>query len=225
MQEPLRSITSFCNLLKDGYHGRLDEQADNFIDRIVTGAKRMKALITDLLAYSRVNRDEQIAFQVVDFREVVSDALANLQSSIQEADAEVSFGELPKVVGDRVQLVQLVQNLISNAIMYRSELPPQIRIDALRDGELWEFSVRDNGIGIAAEHHQQIFEIFKRLHDRDTYPGTGIGLAVCRKIVQRHGGQITVDSQMGTGSDFRFTITAPMEEAVDERKMLLAASV
>lgn len=225
LQEPLRSITSFCNLLKDEYHGRLDEQADNFIDRIVNGAKRMKALVTDLLAYSRVNRDEQIAFQEVDFREVVSDALANLQSSIQEADAEVSYGELPTVVGDRVQLIQLVQNLIGNAIMYRSELPPQIRFDARRDGEFWEFSVRDNGIGIAAEHHQQIFEIFKRLHGRDTYPGTGIGLAVCKKIVQRHGGQITVVSQVGTGSDFRFTIPAPMEEAVDVRKMLLATSV
>jgi signal transduction histidine kinase len=186
----------------------------------------MKALVTDLLAYSRVNRDEQIAFQEVDFREVVSDALANLQSSIQEADAEVSYGELPTVVGDRVQLIQLVQNLIGNAIMYRSELPPQIRVDARRDGEFWEFSVRDNGIGIAAEHHQQIFEIFKRLHGRDTYPGTGIGLAVCKKIVQRHGGQITVVSQVGTGSDFRFTIPAPtMEEAVDVRKMLLATSV
>ena len=225
LQEPLRSITSFCNLLKEEYHGRFDELADSYIERIINGAKRMKALVTDLLAYSRVSRDEQAAFQAVDLGEVVRDALANLQSAVSEADADIVFEELPAVVGDRVQLVQLLQNLIGNAIVYRSEQRPRIRIDALRDGEVWKFSVRDNGIGIAPEHHLQIFEIFKRLHGRDQYPGTGIGLAVCKKIVQRHGGQITVDSQIGAGSVFQFTILAPMEEAIDERESLLAASV
>ncbi|MEX0613999.1 MAG: response regulator [Pirellulales bacterium] len=225
LQEPLRSITSFCNLLKDEYYGRLDEQANNFIERIVNGAKRMKALVTDLLSYSRVSQDEHVDFQPVDFRDVVSDVLANLQSSINDAGAEIVIGEMPTIVGDRVQLVQLLQNLVGNAVTYRSERPPQIQIDAQRHGEFWEFSVQDNGIGIAPEHHQQIFEIFKRLHSRDTYPGTGIGLAVCKKIAQRHGGQITVDSRVGAGSVFRFMIQAPMEEARDEREGLLATSI
>jgi signal transduction histidine kinase len=225
LQEPLRSITSFCNLLKEEYRDRLDEQADCYIERIVNGAKRMKALVTDLLSYSRVSRDEQVAFQEVDFREVVGDALANLQSSINETGAEIFWDALPTVVGNRVQLIQLLQNTIGNAIMYRGAEPPRIDIDAQRVGESWEFSVRDNGIGIAPEHHQQIFEIFKRLHGRDKYPGTGIGLAVCKKIVERHGGQITVESQLGAGSVFRFTIPALTEEAVDERKKLLASSI
>jgi two-component system NtrC family sensor kinase len=225
LQEPLRSITSFCNMLKDEYHGRLDEQANNFIERIVNGAKRMKALVTDLLSYSRVSQEERVPFQEVELRDVVSDVLANLQSSLHDAGAEVAIGELPIVVGDRMQLVQLLQNLVSNAITYRSDQPPKIQIEARRHGTYWELSVRDNGIGIAPEHHQQIFEIFKRLHSRDRYPGTGIGLAVCKKIVQRHGGQITVYSRLGAGSDFRFTIPAPTEETPDERARLLSASI
>jgi DNA-binding response OmpR family regulator len=225
LQEPLRSITSFCDMLNDNYRGRLDEQADNYIERIVNAAKRMKALVTSLLIYSRVNHDEQLAFQDVDFREVVSDALANLQSSIQDAGAEIFLGEAPIIVGDRVQLVQLVQNLIGNAIMYRSDQPPRIQIDVQREGELWAFSVRDNGLGIAPEHHQQIFEIFKRLHGRSRYPGTGIGLAVCKRVVQRHGGQISVDSQVGIGSVFRFTIPALVEEAKHEQEQFLTTSV
>ncbi len=225
LQEPLRSITSFCNLLKAEYDGRLDEQANNFIERIVNGAVRMKALVTDLLTYSRVNRDESFDFQEVDVCDVVRDVLANLQSSITHAGAEVACGELPTVVGDRVQLVQLLQNLVGNAILYRSERPPRIHIDARRLGEFWEFSVDDNGIGIAPEHQQQIFEIFKRLHSRDKYPGTGIGLAVCKKIVQRHGGQLTVESRVGSGSVFRFTIPTSMEEARDERETLFATSI
>ena len=157
----------------------------------------------------------------MDFREVVSDALANLQSSIKRRRGSLAWDELPTVVGDRVQLVQLLQNLIGNAIMYRSEQPPRIHVDARRDGDCWEFSVQDNGIGIAPEHHQQMFEIFKRLHGRDKYPGTGIGLAVCKKIVQRHGGQISVDSQPEAGSVFRFTIRAATGEkaSMNERAL------
>lgn len=225
LQEPLRSITSFCDLLKDDYLGQFDEQADDYIERIVSGAKRMKSLVTDLLGYSRVNRDEQAAFGKVDTRHVVSDALANLQGSINEAGAEVSVGHMPTVFGDRAQLIQLLQNLIGNAIKYRSEQSPRIYIGARKDGAAWEFTVRDNGIGIAPEHHQQIFEIFKRLHDRDKYPGTGIGLAVCKKIVRRHGGQISVDSSVGAGSVFRFTIRAPVEELTHGREAVLVASV
>jgi len=225
LQEPLRSITSFCNLLKEDYQGRLDGQADDYIERIVTGAKRMKALVTGLLGYSRVSRNDGLAFQEVNFQDVVGDVLANLQSSIQEAGVVVCVGELPTVVGDRVQLVQLLQNLIGNALLYRGKQSPRIEVDARRVPDGWEFSVRDNGIGIAPEHHQQIFEIFKRLHGRDKYPGTGIGLAICKKIVQRHHGQIWVESQPGAGSVFRFTIQSPAEVAQDERERLLATSV
>ena len=225
LQEPLRSITSFCNLLKEDYQGRLDGQADDYIERIVTGAKRMKALVTGLLGYSRVSRSDGLAFQEVNFQDVVGDVLANLQSSIQEAGVVVCVGELPTVVGDRVQLVQLLQNLIGNALLYRGKQSPRIEVDARRVPDGWEFSVRDNGIGIAPEHHQQIFEIFKRLHGRDKYPGTGIGLAICKKIVQRHHGQIWVESQPGAGSVFRFTIQSPAEVAQDERERLLATSV
>jgi light-regulated signal transduction histidine kinase (bacteriophytochrome) len=225
LQEPLRSITSFCNLLKEDYQEKLGEQADDYIARIVKGSQRMKDLVTDLLAYSRVERAEQLKFQPVDFRDVVADALANLESAIDETGAEIVTDSLPTVVGDRVQLVQLVQNLVGNALKYRSDEPPRIQIDARRRRGYFEFSVRDNGIGIAPEHHQQVFEIFKRLHGRDRYPGTGIGLAVCRKIVQRHGGQIVVDSQLGMGSVFRFTINTQFEESADEHEECLAATV
>jgi signal transduction histidine kinase len=223
LQEPLRSITSFCNLLEDEYRGRLDEQADDYIDRIVNGSKRMKALVNDLLSYSRVTREVQAEFRPVDLREVVEAAVENLQTAIHEADAEINAGPLPVVAGDRTQLVQLMQNLIGNAIKYRGERPPQVRIEAVRRGAAWECSVRDNGIGIAPEFHQQIFEIFKRLHGRDKYPGTGIGLAVCKKIVQRHGGQIFVDSQAGHGSVFRFTIQSPTEVSIHEDELLTAS--
>ncbi len=184
----------------------------------------MKALINDLLSYSRVSRDEQEPLTELDFQEVVADALANLQSSIRESGAEVSFGEMPVVVGDRVQLVQVLQNLIGNAILYRDAAPPRIHVEARRDDDFWKFTVQDNGLGVAPEHHQQIFEIFKRLHARDKYPGTGIGLAVCKKIVERHGGQIGVDSQLGAGSVFRFTIPAPAEVIDHESRTLVATS-
>ncbi|MEX2317831.1 MAG: ATP-binding protein [Pirellulales bacterium] len=223
LQEPLRSITSFCNLLEAEYRGRLDEQADNYIDRIVNGAKRMKALVTDLLGYSRVSREGPAPFQTVAFQEVVNDALANLQSSINESDAEIAVGRMPIVIGDRVQLIQLMQNLIGNAIKYRSHRPPRIRIDAEKTGDLWEFAVADNGLGIAPEHHHTVFEIFKRLHGREEYPGTGIGLAVCKKIVQRHGGQITLKSRPGAGSTFRFTIQTKLQNAPDEAELFSTA--
>jgi signal transduction histidine kinase len=226
LQEPLRSITSFCNILKEEYGGRFDSQADEYIERIVNGSMRMKSLITDLLSYSRVTRNEEQVHSEVDFREVVRDALANLEGAIQESGAKVTWGDLPVVSGNRIQLVQLLQNLIGNAIVYHSDLPPQIHIESDRHFDHWEFSVRDNGIGIAPEHHQQIFEIFKRLHNRSKYPGTGIGLAVCKKIVQRHGGRIVVDSQIGQGSVFYFTILMPeLAENTHEREARFAATV
>jgi two-component system NtrC family sensor kinase len=225
LQEPLRSITSFCNLLKEEYQHRLDDQAESYLERVVSGAKRMKALVTALLNYSRVNCDECPEFEEVDLSEVVGQALANLQSAIRESGAEVVCGPLPVVLGDGVQLVQLLQNLIGNAILYRGQEPPRIQIEGQRARDRWEIAVRDNGIGIAPEHHQQIFEIFKRLHNRDKYPGTGIGLAVCKKIVQRHGGLIWVESGAAGGSVFRFTIRATLEEAAHERDEFLAAAV
>jgi signal transduction histidine kinase len=224
LQEPLRSITSFCNLLEAEYRGQLDEQAENYIDRIVNGARRMKALVNDLLIYSRVTRDDQAEFQEVNFHDVVDDALANLQLAIAESDADIVVDRLPMVIGDRVQLVQVMQNLIGNALKYRGEDAPFVRIGAQRRGDYWEFFVHDNGIGIAPEFHHQIFEIFKRLHGRDKYPGTGIGLSVCKKIVGRHGGEISVDSQAGAGCVFRFTIRTSAEVPTHEREESLAAS-
>lgn len=227
LQEPLRTMMSFCNVLREECDGKLHPEAEACVDRIVHSAQRMRTLVSDLLAYSRVTRDEQSAFADVDLHDVLSDALANLQGSIEASEAVITFDELPVVSGNRTQLVQLLQNLIGNAILYRGEEPPRIRIAARPDGERCEISVQDNGIGIAAEHHERIFEIFKRLHGRDRYPGTGIGLAVCRKIVERHGGKIWVDSRPGSGSTFRFTIytsipSLPMEQC-HERSALVAA--
>jgi light-regulated signal transduction histidine kinase (bacteriophytochrome) len=184
----------------------------------------MKELITSLLNYSRVENVEAMECEPVNLEEAVAGALDNLRTSIEEAHAEVSWEKLPNVLGDRGQLVQLMQNLIGNSVRYRSEAPPRIRITSVRRENQWEISVKDNGIGIAPQHCEQVFEIFKRLHTRDEYPGTGIGLAVCRKIVQRHGGQIAVDSQLGGGSVFRFTLpAATSEEAQDETRHLACA--
>jgi light-regulated signal transduction histidine kinase (bacteriophytochrome) len=185
----------------------------------------MKALITDLLAYSRVDCDQPALFANVDLTDVLDDVLANLQATVTETSAEVNFDRLPVVRGDRIQLVQLLQNLIGNAIMYRGDQPPRIEISASERNEFWEISVHDNGIGIAPEHHQQIFDIFRRLHGRDKYPGTGIGLASCKKIVQRLGGQIAVDSELGSGSTFRFTIPTIFEEPTHERLQLCATQI
>ena len=217
LQEPLRSITSFCNLLKESYEGQFDEQADAFIARIVNGAKRMKALITELLAYSRVDYGQHTPLTDVHLHDVLADVLENLEATISETGAEVTSAELPVVRGDRTQLVQLLQNVIGNAVKYRSDQPPRIEISATQLADEWEISVHDNGIGIAPEHHQQIFDIFKRLHSRDKYAGTGIGLASCKKIVQRLGGRISVDSQLGLGSTFRFTIPTALQELSSER--------
>jgi signal transduction histidine kinase len=225
LQEPLRSVTSFCDMLKTECQGKLTLDAESFLERIVNGVGRMKALVTDLLNYSRVSREAQIDFEQIELRKVVTEALANLQGSIKDSDAEIYCGELPKVTGDRTQLVQVFQNLIGNAIIYRGPRPPQIHIEAIIRHKLCEIVVRDNGIGISAEHYERIFEIFKRLHNRAKYPGTGIGLAVCRKVVERHGGKIWVESQPGQGSVFRFTLPMAFEDSNDESKHYCATSV
>jgi PAS domain S-box-containing protein len=209
LQEPLRMIASFSELLKVRYGGKLDAEADEFISYVVSGATRMSALIGDLLSYSRVTNADEIPMAPVAVREVVSWALENLHLAIRESGAVVEIGDLPTVTGERINLTQVFQNLISNAIKYRGPSAPLVKIDARADGPNWVFSIADNGIGIAPAYHEAIFGLFKRLHAED-YAGTGIGLAVCKRIIERHRGRIWVESAPGEGSTFRFTL--PREE-------------
>ena len=207
LQSPLRSISGFVQLLKMKYESKLDDQAGDWIRRAVQAIGQMQALIQDLLAYSRV--DSRLRpFMPTSFLDVFNDTVGLLELSINEAGGQVTCGELPVIIGDRSQLVQLMDNLIGNGLKYHGDKAPRVYVSAERDGNEWDFSVRDNGIGIAPEYHERIFEIFQRLHDKKDYPGTGIGLAVCRRIVGGHGGRIWVESEPGKGSTFRFTIPA-----------------
>jgi PAS domain S-box-containing protein len=206
LQEPLRMVRSYLQLLERRYKGKLGEDADEFIHFAVDGAVRMHGLINDLLTYSRVGTHGK-SFEPTDCNVVLEEALMNLEMTIQETDAEITHDDLPVVTGDRVQLMQLFQNLLGNGIKFRQEeTRPQIHVGVERQGGEWVFSVRDNGIGIAPEHFERIFLIFQRLHGRSKYEGTGIGLAVCKKIVERHGGRIWVESEPDEGSMFHFTI-------------------
>ncbi|MGA2063682.1 MAG: ATP-binding protein [Thermoguttaceae bacterium] len=205
LQEPLRMVTGFVQLLQRRYAGRLDAEADKYIDFAVDGAKRMQTLINDLLAYSRVGtRGRELS--LTDSGAALQQALANLRTSIDEAGAQITNGDLPTVRADEMQLVQLLQNLIGNAIKFRGESPPAIHVDARREEDRWRFAVSDNGIGIGPQFKDRIFLIFQRLHTREHYPGTGIGLAICKKIVDRHGGRIWVESRAGQGATFYFTL-------------------
>jgi signal transduction histidine kinase len=205
MQEPLRMVASYVELLERRYGSRLDSDARQFMAYAAEGAKRMQGLIRDLLAYSRAGRAEQ-AFESVDCSAPVAAALENLRTAIEESGAVVEVGELPEVWGHPSALTQLFQNLIENAIKFRSREPPRIRIAAERRGEEWEVSVRDNGIGIDPRLSGRIFEVFQRLHDRAAYPGNGIGLPIVQRIVEQHRGRIWVESKPGLGSTFRFTL-------------------
>jgi two-component system sensor histidine kinase/response regulator len=205
MQEPLRMIASYLQLVAQRYQGRLDAEADEFIGYAVDGAKRMQALINDLLTYSRVNTKARPS-QPTDCRRVVDIALGNLRLAVEESGARIHVGELPVVMGDATQLTQLFQNLIGNAIKFRRSEAAEVHVSAERTTEGWMFSVRDNGIGIAPELYERIFVLFQRLHGRREYAGTGIGLALCKKIVERHGGHIGVASEEGRGSTFFFTL-------------------
>ena len=200
-------IHNYLELLRKRYQNQLDQNALEFIGFALDGSKRMHRLIQDLLAYSRVGtRGREMV--PTDCGEALDAALANLKLAIDEAGAEIVRGELPKVLGDPVQLSQLFQNLVSNALKFRGDRPARVEVKAVsRSGE-WEFSVSDNGIGIAEEDFPRIFIVFQRLHGRDKYPGTGIGLAVCKKIVERHGGRIWVESRPGKGTTFYFTLRA-----------------
>lgn len=204
LQEPLRMVTMFMQLVADRHRGKLDAETDEFIGYAVDGAVRMRQLITDLLAYSRVGSAAQDA-TAIDCREVLRSTLLNLDVLCRERDAIVTYDSLPLVTADRSHLLQLFQNLISNAIKF-SPSKPRIHVSAEAMGDDWLFSIEDNGIGISPEHYERIFTMFTRLHERETYPGTGIGLAICQRIVERHGGRIWVKSKVGVGSTFNFTL-------------------
>jgi PAS domain S-box-containing protein len=216
LQSPLRSISGFVQLLKSEYDGKLDEQADDWIRRTVQAIGQMQTMIRDVLAYSRVESRSR-PFAPTAFLGVFNDAVALLESSIHDVGGHVACGTLPVVMGDRSQLVQLIQNLIGNGLKYHGDKAPSVHVSAKRDGNEWTFSVRDNGIGIDAKYHERIFEIFKRLHDQTEYPGTGIGLAVCRRVVTRHGGRIWLESEAGHGSVFHFTLPEGTDKANDQR--------
>jgi signal transduction histidine kinase len=207
LQEPLRKVTGFCQLLQRRYAGQLDETADEYIAFAVDGAKRMQALINDLLAFSRVGRGNDELVEV-DLSEVASAALAGLGELVAETGATVTVGQLPTVRGDRSLLGSLVQNLVSNAIKFRGDDPPVVAVDARRTAEGWELWCHDEGIGIDPRYAERVFVIFQRLHGRDEYEGTGIGLAMCRKIVEFHGGRIWVDPDVARGTTIRWTLPA-----------------
>ena len=207
LQEPLRMVASYVGLLERRYRGRLDSDADDFIEFAVDGARRMQALLNGLLDLSRVGtRGREL--EPTESEVALRDALINLEQAIAEAGAEVSHEPLPTVLGDRMQLTQLFQNLVSNAVKFNTSDQPRVAVTAQRAGSLWEFAVADNGIGIDPAHFDRIFQVFQRLHTRETYEGTGIGLSVCRKIVERHGGTIRPESAKGQGTTFRFTLKA-----------------
>jgi PAS domain S-box-containing protein len=207
LQEPLRMVIGFVQLLEQKYGNQLGAEADQFIAYAVDGAKRMQTLINDLLSYSRVGA-RGVQAPPIDARVAMERALENLRAGIQETGAEIRYGQLPTVRVEGTQLVQLFQNLVGNALKFRSDAPPKICIEAVQSDGHCQFSVSDNGIGIASEFQDRIFLIFQRLHTRQKYAGTGIGLAICKKIVDRHGGRIWVESQAGQGATFHFTLPA-----------------
>lgn len=209
LQEPLRKINSFCSLLDQEYGELLDSDGKRYLHYVVDGSNRMRTLIQDLLSYSKVGSQTSHLVQV-DANESANTAIANLAVLIDESAAVVTMDKLPTVLANPVQLTQLFQNLISNALRYRREVPPRIhvgfRADAKNSEHVWQFSVSDNGLGIEPQYFDQIFGVFKRLHAMDTHPGTGIGLAICKRIMQRVGGEIWVESELGSGSTFYFTV-------------------
>jgi len=212
LQEPLRMVASYTQLLARRYTGKLDQDADEFIGFAVDGARRMQELINDLLTYSRVGT-QALDLQPVGSNQLADEVVRDLAAAIQDSHARVTRDDLPVVRGDPTQLRQLFQNLIANGIKFhRPDEAPRVHISATRGPGAWTFSVIDNGIGIEPQYLERIFALFQRLHTRADYPGTGIGLAICKKIVERHGGQIRVDSAPGHGTTFRFTLPAARAE-------------
>jgi len=198
-------VASFCQLLQRRYAGRLDAKADEYIEHAVDGAKRMQALINDLLAFSRVGRTAQKR-EPVALALLLAQAWANLASEVRRTRATIEQGELPIVLGEASLLTAVFQNLLSNALKFHGDERPRVSVSVRRDGRYWLFSFSDNGIGIEPEYADRIFVIFQRLHDKATYPGTGIGLAMVKKIIEYHGGRIWLDTDVTSGSRFCFTL-------------------
>jgi light-regulated signal transduction histidine kinase (bacteriophytochrome) len=208
LQEPLRMVHSYVQLLRRQVAGRLGPECDEMLAFAVDGAERMRAMIASLLTYSRISRQGGDPVPT-DMNPVVATAMEDLRLAIDESGAEISNGRLPVIQGDASQLVRLMENLIGNALKYRAtDRPPLIAISATPCGKEWRFAVKDNGIGIDSQHFNRIFGVFQRLHSPRDYPGTGVGLALCKRIVDNHGGKIWVESELGAGSTFLFTLPA-----------------
>jgi PAS domain S-box-containing protein len=207
LQEPLRMVASYVQLLARNYKDRLDSDANEIISYAVDGVKRLRDLLDGLLSYSRINTENKKS-EKIDLSKILPSVLANLKVFIKENGAIIEYGDLPVIKGNTIQIIRLFQNLIANSIKYRSEEPPLIKIDAVLQNNEWIFSVKDNGIGIEEEFKDKIFVIFQRLHTRDKYEGEGLGLSVCKRIVEKHGGRIWVKSEEGKGSTFYFTLPA-----------------
>jgi light-regulated signal transduction histidine kinase (bacteriophytochrome) len=205
LQEPLRMIASYVQLLAQRYRGRLDAEADTYIGQAVEGVERMRSLIADVLAYSRIDHSGR-GLRPVDACSALNAAIGNIEPALIGCNASITHDPLPTVTADGAQLVQVFQALLDNALKFRGAEPPRIHVSARRDSDHWQFVVTDNGIGIEPQYHQRIFRIFQRLHSRETHSGNGMGLALCRRIVERFGGQIAVESAPGNGATFRFTV-------------------
>lgn len=206
-------VAAYTQLLSERYQGKLDETADRYISYAVEGATRMQGLLEDLLAFSRVGRNGAVPAPT-DVNSAINEVLTNLALALKEHGVTVTCNPMPTILADRFQVVQLFQNLIGNAIKFRAKHNPCVTISAEKKGGEWLFSVFDNGIGIASEHADLIFKIFQRLHTRVEYPGNGVGLAICKKIVEQNGGRIWVESELGHGANFRFTFpAAPADKA------------
>jgi two-component system CheB/CheR fusion protein len=211
MQEPLRMITSFLQLFKKKYEDQIDETAEQYIHFAVDGAERMKKLIMDLLEYSRVGSNKETV-EAIDTNGLLAEIVNVFLNRIEETKATITIGQLPGIFANRTQLFQLFQNLIGNALKYHSEEPPVIHVDGKEEENQFLFSVRDNGIGIKPIFFEKVFILFQRLHHKNEYSGTGIGLAICKKIIERHNGRIWVESEPGKGSCFYFTIGKSFED-------------
>ncbi len=211
LQEPLRMVVSYIQLIEKRFKDSFNAEAREFMWFAVDGAKRMQQLINDLLTYSRVTTRGKPLTRV-SCETVLENALRNLAVAVEECHGAVTHDALPDVFGDDTQLAQLFQNLIGNGLKFHGDNPPAVHVSCAREGNAWVFSVRDNGIGIDPQYNETIFLIFRRLHGRDEYPGTGIGLAVCKKVVERHGGRIWVESALKKGSTFYFTLPASADK-------------
>jgi light-regulated signal transduction histidine kinase (bacteriophytochrome) len=204
LQEPLRMVASYVQLLARRYKGKLDSEADEFIAYATDGAKRMQQLINDLLGYARIGQGH-VVYQPIECQEVFDQVVESLDEKIREAGATLTHDALPQITANETQIIQLFQNLIENAIKFKSEEPPRIHVSAQAKKKQWIFSFSDNGVGIAPEYKDRVFVIFQPLHNREAYPGTGIGLAICKKIVEQHAGQIWVETKPRKGTEIRFS--------------------